>query len=398
MASSDKSTQDIDTEETDPKTEASSTVPEEGAPVVIEEPAPEDDATAEAVLDDQAEEETSSDLIPPTETVVERTVVEKRGGFFPTVLGGVVAAGLGFGAAQYVNNGWPFAASEGQDTFAIETRQTLDAQEKALAELRSDLSGRASASEVAELNKAVQGVGGDLRGDVDALRADLAGVSERLVTLEKRPMAAGLSQEAIAAYEGELQKLQDAVSAQRAEIEDMAARALASTEAAAETERMAAARGALTRIVAALDAGESYEAPLAALEGAGLTAPSALARPAAQGVATLNALQDAFPPAARAALAEARRAPDAAQGGFGNFLKAQLGARSVAPREGSDPDAVLSRAEDAMRRGRLSDALAEIASLPEVAQAPLSAWRAQAEERRDALAAADTLAQELSQK
>jgi hypothetical protein len=98
-------------------------------------------------------------------------------------------------------------------------------------------------------------------------------------------------------------------------------------------------------------------------------------------VATDAALLAAFPDAARAALA-AVAAEEAQGGGWSDralaFLQMQTGARSVTEREGTGPDAVLSRAEAALREGRLADAVAEVTTLPPAAQAPLADWLAQA--------------------
>jgi hypothetical protein len=80
----------------------------------------------------------------------------------------------------------------------------------------------------------------------------------------------------------------------------------------------------------------------------------------------------------------------------GAFLRAQLGVRSLEPREGDDADAILSRAEAALAEGRLGDALAEIETLPEGARAAMSGWAAEATARRDALAAAEALSAELN--
>ncbi|MCW8841906.1 MAG: hypothetical protein OQK00_00670 [Rhodobacteraceae bacterium] len=154
-------------------------------------------------------------------------------------------------------------------------------------------------------------------------------------------------------------------------------------------------QAALTRITAALESGAPYEAALVDLANAsGESAPAALADPAAEGVATLPALIEAFPDVARAALAEARKQQSGEDTGsrLGAFLKAQLGARSVAPKEGSDPDAVLSRAEAALRDGALKEALAEIETLPAESQAKMASWREAAETRAAALAAAEALA------
>ena len=76
-----------------------------------------------------------------------------------------------------------------------------------------------------------------------------------------------------------------------------------------------------------------------------------------------------------------------------NFLKAQTGARSVAPREGDDPDAVLSRANASVEAGDIAAALDEIQALPENArQVPAMAeWLAGAQAYNDAQAALSDL-------
>ena len=58
---------------------------------------------------------------------------------------------------------------------------------------------------------------------------------------------------------------------------------------------------------------------------------------------------------------------------------------------------MLSRAEAALRGGDLDTTLTEIESLPETARAEMSDWVAQATLRRDALAAAADLSQQLNQ-
>jgi hypothetical protein len=104
-----------------------------------------------------------------------------------------------------------------------------------------------------------------------------------------------------------------------------------------------------------------------------------------------------FPDAARSALA-ATRAQDATSGGvdLGAFLTRQLGVRSVTPRDGDDPDAVLSRAEAALKSGDLTGALAELEALPDVAKSEMSGWLDQAQTRQTALDAANTLAESLT--
>jgi hypothetical protein len=87
---------------------------------------------------------------------------------------------------------------------------------------------------------------------------------------------------------------------------------------------------------------------------------------------------------------------DAGTGGVGGFLKRQLGARSVAPRDGSDPDAVLSRAEAAVRDGRVGAALTELETLPPEVQSAMEDWLAQARTRADAEQAVQDLSERLT--
>ena len=104
---------------------------------------------------------------------------------------------------------------------------------------------------------------------------------------------------------------------------------------------------------------------------------------AVDGLPTLLALQDGFAEPARAALDASIRA-DMGEGWadrLSAFLRSQSGARSLTPREGADPDAVLSRAEAALRRGDLTASLAELASLPPAGAEAMAAWVADATRR-----------------
>ena len=110
-------------------------------------------------------------------------------------------------------------------------------------------------------------------------------------------------------------------------------------------------------------------------------------------VPTLDELVAAFPPAARAGVRASLQAESAQGEGsiLGNFLRAQTGARSVEPRQGSDADAVLSRAGAAVERGHIQAALDELAALPEAARPAMADWTAQAQAYVQAQAALGTL-------
>jgi hypothetical protein len=173
--------------------------------------------------------------------------------------------------------------------------------------------------------------------------------------------------------------------------EAAAAEEAEATRAAAEAAAAAAAReAAQTSILAALDSGEPYADFLT-----GLDVPPALSGPAADGVPTLTELVDSYPEAARAALDSSIRAnvDGTALDRFTAFLRVQTGARSLEPREGDDPDAILSRAEAAVRAGDLAQALTEISALPEEGQAAMADWTQSARMRLDALGAAQGLTQ-----
>ncbi|PJF09950.1 hypothetical protein CUR21_08745 [Pseudorhodobacter sp. MZDSW-24AT] len=148
---------------------------------------------------------------------------------------------------------------------------------------------------------------------------------------------------------------------------------------------------ALGRVQAAVDSGQPFAGALTDL--AELEVPETLSSVAEAGVPSRAALEDAFPAAARAALDASLRATmgEGWSDRFSTFLQSTTGARSLVPREGDDPDAVLSRAEAALRAGDLELALTELTSLPPEGQAEMAAWTAMAQTRLDALAAVSSL-------
>ncbi len=253
----------------------------------------------------------------------------------------------------------------------------------------------------------------DLAARLDALEQGLSEVDARLSELAQRPVPEALD---IASLDAELAEfnadLSAAVEEARAEMlraqEDAAAiAAQAEAEAAAreqaaaeeadalraEAEAAAAAaarEAAISRIRAAIENGEPYADDLAAL---GTAVPEALAAAAEAGVPSLVALSEAYPPAARQALDASIRATmgDGALDRVAAFLRVQTGARSLEPRPGDDPDAVLSRAEAALRAADIETALTELAALPEAGQAAMADWIDAARTRHEAAAAARAL-------
>lgn len=389
----------------EPASEPGDTIVADGADTLADG----DDAVASREADDTlsdgsdpvADPEPTHDPEPtptPGPTVVQEKVIERKAGFVPTLIGGVIAAGLGFAAAQFGTFG------EDDTLFRTDTETALAAQREQVQSLISrveSVEDSVQTIDLAPLQGAVDGVQGQF-ADLDQVLAALGGridaLDTRMTELEKQPMSQALSPEAVAAYEREMQALRDAVAAQKAEVESLAAEAIAAQNDANTQAQLAESRSALADLTARLQAGDPYAEPLSILTANGVNVPQAVADAAAEGVPTLAALVSDFPDAARAALKTARTVEAPEQGGgFGSFLQSQLGARSVVPREGDDADAVLSRAEAAVKGGDLATALEEIAKLPAEAQAELSDWTARASLRRDALAGAATLAQDLNQ-
>ena len=334
--------------------------------------------------------------------VIQERIVEKRGGFGAAVLGGVVAALIGFvaGKGDVLDSVLP--PSLRGSSVDIEPLQTAQADLKSqLADLRSSVSAidvpdlepidaRLSALETAQDDE--DQPGSDLNAEV---AQTLQGLSDRVAALEARPITEGASADAVEAFETELQRVRDSLSEQQAEVKRMVTEAQEMERASAEAARIAAAQSVVSRLRSALDAGAPYGDLVAELSRLQVEVPEDIQVAADTGVATLAGLRDGFAPAARAALAAAREETKGS-GGIMAYVNRHLGARSVAPREGDDPDAILSRAGAAVEGADISAALDELAALPDSAKAQLEAWQTSARIRLDAEAATDALSQSLN--
>ena len=92
------------------------------APVETPEP---DVVLEEEIVDEIAELETPAEASAPEPEIIRETIVEKKGGFVPLVLGGIVAAGIGVGSAGYIfPNGLSFGPKPADYTSAIEEQSS----------------------------------------------------------------------------------------------------------------------------------------------------------------------------------------------------------------------------------------------------------------------------------
>jgi hypothetical protein len=218
----------------------------------------------------------------------------------------------------------------------------------------------------------------------------------RLAALESKPMPAGTDSAALDQLRADVAAIKtNGAAVMSAQVQaDLDAKVQATEAKLTAIEQSAQAqaaatltRAALGQIAAALDSGAPYPSAIAALAGADIAV--VLTDNASAGLPSLQALQASFPDSARTALEAALRANmgESWSERVGNFLRTQVGVRSLTPRDGPDPDAILSRAEAALTAGDVAQALAEIATLPTPAQDALSAWRVRAQLRLDAQAA-----------
>lgn len=392
-------------------------------PVALTEPAAEpteDSANEDAGLsvEDEVADTPAAAFTPaaPASSVKPEPVVKKVG-FLPVVLGGVVAAGIGAGAAifalpqipsQYLPASLQPAAQI--DVGAIEAAIAAQAaRSEALEGAIAALPSPAAAVDIAPVEDALA----EANAKIEALSAQVLSVENQMAALGDRalqsdPAAAAAMQQVqaeIAQMKALIDEGRDSSTAAKAQIEAAALQAAerisgAEAEAAklrADAEQDAAASRAQTAIAqlgVAISTGVETEAALSALTDAGLTVPEALTAD----VASRAALIDGFEGAAREALAVSRKATagDSALGKVGAFLIAQTGIRSLEPQEGDDPDAVLSRAGAAVEGGKLADALAEIAKLPPEGQEAMADWVSQAQAHIAATDALGELAQSLN--
>ncbi len=347
------------------------------------EPTPEEIAAREEEPVEEVVEEQPKPTPPP---------VEKTGSMWPAVFGGVIAALLGFiaGRGDQLEAYLPGAMQRQSVDLAPLVEQT-----STLAEANVELIARVEDLESATPDTALPDAVTELQtavSDLEGLQTSITELTERLAALEARPaetVETVIQQPADNSEE--ISALQSAVEALQAQISEEEARATA------EAERILA-QAALTRVVTAVESGEAFEPALGALEEVTpVEVPEALRAAAIEGVPSMAMLRENFPDAARAGLAAARaEVPETEVSGISGFLRRQLSARSVTPREGSDPDAVLSRAEAAVKAGSLDEALAELDALPDASKTAMQDWLEGAKARQTAREAAQNLADSLT--
>ncbi len=411
-----------ETAEADASQDASSQdQPDEAKSSGDEEPKPEDQETTEAAAEDgaqpdqsegtsaEAEPTTDAEDIPPEleEAAAVATVepaLEQRpsplAAMLPLVAGGVIAGAIGFFAGRYYDE---FNAPEVVGPTAEDNAAALSEQTARLDSIESTLGEVAARDIGGEISEAVGPVGvavTDVSTRVDGLSGALSSLSERVETIALRPTATGIEADEFDEALGEFRtQLQSTIDQAQAEIDKARSEAETISEQAFAAEQSALVRSAWSQIETALESGAAYREPLDELQSVlDAPVPELLAANADDGIPQLATLQQDFPAVARSAL-DASIRTSSNEGGavdkFTSFLRVQAGVRSLAPREGDDPDAVLSRAEAALKSGDVSATLEELKALPEAGQAALTDWAGAATTRLDVLGAAAEFADTL---
>lgn len=390
---------------------------------VVESAEIENEGSTDATLsDNKTSDESDVTEHLPEETSEPAASAESKSGtsFLVLALGGLVAGAIGFFAAEFRSPA-AFDPSELQAGVAAnsESLSTISADLQALQNEAGpevpDLS-----SEVGELMQALDGLKSEIENVQSDLLAAQAGAEAQASELDVRilaletavPEASELrTDDELAALRERIAEMtasaQQQLSTAQSEAANVAraaeeARLAAEAEAAelraaaeereAELQAMAERQEALIKLKSAVEAGAPFSDILTGLDDV----PEVIAANAADGVPSVQALQNSFPDLARSALAQSVNLADDASAGdrISAFFKKRVNARSLTPQDGDTPNAVLSRVEAVLSNGDVSAALLELELLPETGQAVLSSWREQAETRQAVIIAVDQLSAE----
>ncbi|MEZ7812504.1 MAG: hypothetical protein QMC17_04145 [Paracoccaceae bacterium] len=347
-------------------------------------PAPKPRKAPQATLGPQA-----APLGEPLVKAVKDQSLTKRTLLFSIAITGFLSALLsgsaGFGVAYYLlNTKTAPEVSESQINLVAHDLQLLTQKFSALPDLKP---------QILVLEERLDDITSQPKGPDTETRKTLEGLAQGLAEL-KITVAQGqsLTDQAQAALDVATKQALEKIAAALPSNDQIMSKSQ-------ELSRLSQARLALANLQRAFDAGQSFSAPLAQIGAAGFDT-AALGSFAASGVRSLAELEDSFVPAAREALKiTLQPAPDQSLSEkLMGFLRAQSGARALSPQQGLDPDAILSRAQEAVRQDRLAGALDEIALLSLKGQSAMMSWVDKARAHLTAQAALSDLATHLAQK
>jgi hypothetical protein len=191
-----------------------------------------DEAPVEPVLEDQRETDKPLDTAPTAAPAVNQTV--QKVGFFPVVIGGVIAAGLGAAATLYALPKLPpeYLPQSMQATPVDDTAFTtaIEAQDRKVADLEAKIAALPTPAQTPEM--------GPLTEALESANAKIAALEGQVATVESQMAALGdraLQSDPAAA--AAMEQVQAEISQMKALIEegrDTTTAAKAQIEAAAE--------------------------------------------------------------------------------------------------------------------------------------------------------------------
>lgn len=249
-------------------------------------------------------------------------------------------------------------------------------------------------------SKETVGTAASLAADLSAFDVSLTNsigeFDRRLTDLENRPIPdIGATEDAVAAYEKQLASMREMLAAELDTIRAQQANVVQSQEMAIKRVTNAEVQRALGQIENALTTGAPFADALAMLSSHDVPVPETLTQASGQGVPTTSALLEEFGEAARHAIAAEGVDPsESATSGLFAYLRSQVKTRSLSPQEGDSVDAVLSRAEHALRNGDLTAAASELSAIEGAPAAALADLRARIDDRSAVLEAFQTLSGE----
>ena len=330
-------------------------------------------------------------------------------GLFGFMFAGLLVALASFGGAQYSSGNWPFEriatdfearlATQSDEISALNTLIASYDDTTALQDLQAQIDGmRTIVTDLAALQVEIEQLFGVQNETIDRVAA----LEEKLTSQSGITPAANAEitryATALKLVQTQISEQNNAIAEQRAGIAELSAAVELTQQETKSATHQSLTDGTISQVIGALESGAPFAFAIAGLQDFETLLTPALVAAAPYGVPTADALARAFPEQSRTALIAARTTSTSqasSSNRVGDFLRSQLGMRSITPRAGNDPDAVLSRAEAAIQAGQVSNALSALTALPDSARTSMAGWIEQAELRQAAQLAVAALSQHL---
>lgn len=291
------------------------------------------------------------------------------------------------------------AMADGQNTDDVNAAiakydAAIQSQLTALSDQLASTDGAAIESRLAQLETTAEGLTAQMQTLTDSL-TNVASDSAGLSTEAAQQLAA--YQARIKGLQAEIQSLSSQQGMLSQKIDDVSVtserKVKEATEDAATRVATAEVKRGLSELAKALDSGAPFGGALDTLRSGGLDIPQALVMSADKGVVPMAALKTSFSSAAHTALKASIKSQEPTGLGdkLGLFLKSQVTVRSLEPKEGSDPDAVLSRVQGFLNDDNLAAAIEQASTLPDAAKSSISDWLDNANTRLNAVRGLDML-------